>query len=99
MDLKDLIGKDVVIVTRHPALAELLAENGVIAKMISHASAEEVRGRVVVGNIPNHLGCEAELVVSPVIVIPEAMRGKELSLDEMRLVCHGFESYVITKVA
>jgi len=86
-----------IVVTRHPALVDLLLERGIIdetAEVISHVSSpEEIRGCRVVGVLPFHLAAEAEeVVVVPLALTPED-RGKELSLERLREIAGEARSY------
>lgn len=82
-----MTNEQTVVVTRHPALVEYLREIGVIASecdVISHATAEDVRGKHVIGVLPNHLACEAESLTEVPLALSPEQRGKELSLEEIR---------------
>ena len=76
-----------VVVTRHPALIQYLIEKGLAnesVKVISHASPDDIRGKDVIGVLPLSLACLAESVTEIPLKLDESMRGKELSIDEMR---------------
>lgn len=54
-----------LIVTRHQGAVAWLEAQGITGEVISHvASADEVRGRVVIGALPLHLASEAEKIGS-----------------------------------
>ncbi len=75
-----------VIVSRHPAAIEFLrAECPEFAEapVLESASAEEIRGAVVGGNVPLHLAAVAAQVVA-VEFEGQAPRGAEYGLAEMR---------------
>ena len=90
--------KDVVIVTRHPALVALLRERGIEGRVLTHASPEDVRGRHVVGVLPLHLAALADLVTVPVMELRPEDRGRELTLEEVRERFRGLETYSVKKV-
>ena len=89
---------EAVIVTRHPALVHLLLERGLIygtEPIIEHASADEVRGRHVIGVLPLSLAVEAESVTEiPLSLTPED-RGKELDLERLRQIAGPPRTYVV----
>jgi hypothetical protein len=84
-----------VIVTRHPAAQEFIRKFSGLSEdtpVLASASAEDVRGKIVWGNVPLHLAAEALAVVT-IEFDGEAPRGAEYSLDEMiahgaKLVCY-----------
>jgi len=90
-----------VIVTRHPALVDFLRELGLVgedAKVISHASPDDVRGRDVIGVLPLHLASLAKSVTEVQLDLPPDARGKELSLEEMKKYFRGIKKYVVIEV-
>lgn len=87
-----------LIVTRHPGLVEYLREIGLAdknTKVISHASPEAITGKHVVGVLPVSLAklCNPFTEV-PLAISPE-MRGKELTLAEVREIAGDPVSYRI----
>lgn len=86
------------IITRHPALVEYLREQGIEGEVISHASPETVKGQDVVGVLPLSLSCLCNSFKEVSMVIPAELRGKELSLDDIK-ACHPvITSYKIIKL-
>lgn len=77
----------VIVVTRHQGLLEWLRSHypelmeG--AEIIPHASAEQVRGKIVVGNLPPALAAEALVIYAPTYEVPAELRGKELSAEDL----------------
>jgi hypothetical protein len=87
-----------VVVTRHPALIDYLVETAVIAAgtpVISHATPDDVHGRHVIGVLPLHLACLAASVTEVPLDIPPEARGRELTLDEIRLYARPAVEYVV----
>jgi len=73
-----------LIVTRHSGVVEWLRQRGIEGEVVSHASPDTVRERVVYGVLPLHLAAEAEEVIA--IDLPNLrpdQRGKDLSPAEM----------------
>ena len=87
-----------VVITRHPALVDLLRERGIITgsePVIEHATADDVRDRHVIGVLPLSLAAEAaSLTEIPLSLAPED-RGQELSLDRLREVAGPARTYVV----
>lgn len=78
-------GREVVIVSRHAAAIEWLAAQGITGPVISgNATAEDVAGKVVIGNLPLHLAALAHQIGS--IDLPglrRDQRGGDLTVQEM----------------
>lgn len=78
-----------VVITRHPALVELLIEKGLIPQgtnVITHANPDDVRGKDVIGVLPLSLAALAASVTEiPLTLAPED-RGKELGIDRLRQI-------------
>jgi len=81
------MNREMVIVTRHPALDRYLREQFPFlenAPVIPHAGAHKVAGKVVFGVLPLSLAALARAVVVIPLDIPFEMRGKELDLETVR---------------
>ena len=89
---------ETIIVTRHPALVDLLKERGIIdgtEAVIQHATPDEVRGKHVIGVLPLSLAVEAASVTEiPLTLTPED-RGKELGIDRLRQIAGSPRTYVV----
>ena len=77
---------DFVIVSRHAGFVALLREKGITGRVIAHATADDVRGKVVIGALPLHLACLARAVGTLEMSVPAHMRGLDLSLEECRIL-------------
>jgi hypothetical protein len=73
----------ILIVTRHAGLVTFLRRLGYTGPVVEHATAEDVRRRVVIGVLPLHLAAEAAAVGSVVMELPREKRGQELSVEEV----------------
>jgi len=86
------------MVTRHKALVEYAREIGMIDEdtpVLAHVSAEDVRGKHVIGVLPLHLAAEAASVTEiPLALTPED-RGKELSISRLRQIAGEPRRFVI----
>ena len=92
---------DTVVITRHPALVDLLHERGIIngnEPVIEHATADDVRGRHVIGVLPLSLAAQAESVTEIPLSLTPQDRGQELSLDRLREVAGPARTYVVREV-
>jgi len=77
----------VVVVTRHANLVAYLVERGIVTGdvvVLSHVTAADVTGRHVVGVLPFHLAVHAVSVTVLDLDIPAALRGVELSVEQLR---------------
>lgn len=89
-----------VVITRHPALVELLIERGVVQPgiftLIEHATLEDIRGRHVIGVLPFDMAAEAlSITLIPLTLEPED-RGKELTIERLReIAADQPRSYVV----
>lgn len=87
-----------IVVTRHKALLELLRERGLIddtAFVVEHATADDVRGRHVIGILPLHLAAIASTVTTIPMDVPRELRGQELTLDQTREFAGEAVTYVV----
>lgn len=87
-----------VIVTRHPALRELLMERGIVKEdtpCIEHATPEQVQGRHVYGVLPLNLAAKAALVTEVPLTLSPEQRGKELDLEELKKVAGEATTYKV----
>ena len=77
-----------LVVTRHPALLELLLERGLIKKgdyeLITHATPEDIKGKDVIGVLPMALAALTNTITEVPLMVPQELRGQELSLDQVR---------------
>lgn len=86
-----------LVVTRHPALVEFLAEQGVEGELISHATPEQVRGRRVFGVLPMSLAALCETFTEVSLVVPQELRGKELTLEEIKGLNPTLNTWVVRR--
>ena len=92
---------DKIIVTRHQALIDYLKEIGIIdgnEPIVAHATADDVRDKHVIGVVPLSLACLAKKVTEVPLLIPSSMRGKELSIDDMRRYADSPVTYKVTVI-
>lgn len=92
---------DTVIVTRHQALVEYLIEIGLASthsRVIEHATEFDVAGRRCIGVLPLRLALLASSVVEIPLNLPPELRGKELSLDQVRAYAGAPVEYVVKRV-
>jgi len=91
---------ETIVVTRHPALVDLLREQGLIngsERIIDHATADDVRGRHVIGVLPLALAAlTASVTEIPLALTPED-RGKELDLARLREIAGSPRTFVVLR--
>ena len=90
-----------IVVTRHAALIDYLKEKGIInekTEVISHASPDAIRGKNVLGVLPHSLSCMTATFSEIPMNLPAELRGKELSLEDMRKYAGDLVTYVVTKM-
>ncbi|NCD42196.1 MAG: hypothetical protein EOL88_08910 [Bacteroidia bacterium] len=90
-----------IIVTRHAALIKYLKEIGLATDntiVVSHATPDVVRGKNVLGVLPHSLSCLTETFTEVPLNLPPEMRGKELTLEDMRKYSSDPVTYVVTRV-
>jgi len=91
----------VVVVTRHPALVELLRERGLVtdnARVIAHAEPDDVEACHVVGVLPLSLAVLAASVTEIPLALTPADRGVELGIDRLRAIAGPAITYVISEI-
>ena len=94
---------EIVVVTRHKTLVQHLRETGIIdgeVKVLSHVEDEDVAtisGRTVVGVLPMHLAALCGTYICVPLKIPSDLRGKELTLDEVRKFAGEPEYYEVLR--
>ena len=89
-----------IVVTRHPALVELLIERGIISPntpVIPHATEDDVRNKHVVGILPLHLAALAAFVTEVPLDLAPGDRGHELGIERLREVACREVTYTVTR--
>ena len=88
-----------ILVTRHQALVEYFKEANIkFDKVISYATEEEVRWNDVYGVLPLRLASFVNTVTTIDIDIPAEMRGKELSLEDIKKYGVNISTYKVEKI-
>jgi len=85
-----------LVVTCHPALVALLKERGIItgdSDVLAHATAEDVRGRHVVGVLPLHLACLAATVTVVELALTPDDRKAGLGIERLRAIAGEATTY------
>ena len=92
-------GRETVIVSRHAGAVEWLRRQGIAGTVIEQATADDVAGKVVIGNLPMHLAAEAHQVGS--IDLPglaREQRGRDLTPEEMDVAGACVRWYIVAAV-
>lgn len=88
-----------VLVTRHQALVQYFANMGItFDKVITHATAEDVMNNDAYGVLPLHLASLANTVTTVDMDLPAEMRGKELSLEDIKKYLVDISTYKVEKI-
>ena len=90
-----------IVVTRHPGLVEYLREKGLVAesvRVIPHATPAEVSGKVVCGVLPHSLSCLCSSFWEVPLNLPPELRGKELSLEQVRQHAGKMVGYKVSQI-
>lgn len=90
-----------LIVTRHPGLVEYLRSIGLAdaeTEVISHASADAVRGKRVCGVLPHSLSCLCNTFTEVPLNLPQELRGVELTVEQIRQYAGDPVTYRIIKI-
>ena len=75
-----------LIVSRHPAAIQFIREEAHLAPdvpVLAEAKAEDVAGKIVYGNLPLHLACQAAAVMA-LEFAGAPPRGQEYGIEAMR---------------
>lgn len=89
-----------VIVSRHPAAIEFIrieAHLDPATPVLSEATADQVRGKIVYGNLPLHLACHAGVVMA-LEFTGAPPRGQEYGIKEMLSAGAHLECYRVEKM-
>jgi hypothetical protein len=89
--------QQVVIVSRHPAQVEYLRSLGYEGIAIAHATAKDVAGMTVIGNLPMNLACLCKKVGCADMTLPPELRGCELTLEQVQQYSTGVRWYRVTR--
>jgi putative CRISPR-associated protein (TIGR02620 family) len=93
---------ETVVVTRHPALLELLRERGIVhgdVPVFTHVTdPAQIAGRHVVGVLPLHLAAVAAQVTEVPLSLAPELRGQELDLPTLREVAGDAVTYRVTRI-
>lgn len=88
-----------VLVTRHEALVQYFVNMRItFDKVITQATAEDVTGNDVYGVLPLHLASLANTVTTIDMNLPVEMRGKELSLEDIKKYIVDISTYKVEKI-
>ncbi len=87
-----------IIVSRHPAAIQFIRETMESPNLpvVAQATADDVRGKHVVGNLPLHLAALAKSVTS-VEFSGSPPRGSEYSLEEMKAAGAHLSTYKVER--
>lgn len=92
---------DKIVVTRHPALVDLLVERGIIkpgTPVIAHATPDQVAGKHVIGVLPLSLAALANSVTEVPLALTKELRERgELDIATLRAIAGEAVTYKVFK--
>lgn len=91
-----------LVVTRYKSLVDYLKELKLIddkTKIITHANADDVRNKHVLGVLPYWLACHTAKFTEVQLRIPSEKRGTELTLEEIRFYASEPKTYIIRQTS
>lgn len=89
-----------LVVTRHPGLVAYLKTQRLVSyrvRVITHASAQDVRDQHVLGVLPHSLSCLTRAFTEVPLDLPPELRGKELSEADVAEYAAKPVTYIVTK--
>jgi len=86
----------ILIVTRHPALVQVLAGLGITGRVIAHVTPADVTGMDVYGVLPYRLAALASSFTEITLDLPPELRGVELSAEQIRAHMGALTTYTVT---
>jgi putative CRISPR-associated protein (TIGR02620 family) len=91
-----------LVVTRHPALVDLLRERGLLpegTQVLSHVETPDlIRGQDVIGVLPMSLAAVAASVTEIPLALTPELRGRELDLATLRQIAGEAVTYRVAVV-
>lgn len=91
-----------IVVTRHEALVSYLKEIEVIKdgefQLITHATPKDIEGKDVIGVLPIALASLCNSITEVPLNIPLELRGKELSIEDIRKYAGEISVYRVSKI-
>ncbi len=90
-----------LVITRHQGLVDYLLEEGLITpqtQVVAHATPELVRGKNVLGVLPHSLSCLCKSFTEIPLALPQELRGKELTREDIRKYAGKPATYVVRKL-
>jgi putative CRISPR-associated protein (TIGR02620 family) len=92
-----------IVVTRHTALIDYLLEIGLIATddytVINHATEKDIQGKDVIGVLPIGMASLVNSITEIPLSLTAEMRGKELSLEDLREIAGTPATYKVSKIS
>lgn len=90
-----------LVVTRYKSLVEYMRDLGLIdedTRVIAHAHPNDVKGKHVLGVLPYWLAAHAGKFTEIQIRVPSELKGKELTLEQVKFYSLEPKTYQITEV-
>ena len=91
--------KDILILTQHIGAIEWLRRIGITAEIVTQPTAEKVRGKHVIGDLPIHMAIECFTVTSIAFDKTPNKREEEISANDMEKFGARLETFLVRRVA
>jgi len=90
-----------IVITRHQGLVDYLRQEGIIdenTQIVAHATPELIKDKNVLGVLPHSLSCLCRTFTEIPLNLPQELRGKELSSNDVRKYAGKPVTYVVFKL-
>lgn len=90
-----------IIITRHIAMLKYLINKGLVDPNTEHkpfANKDDVKGKHVYGILPNRIAAYADRYTEVQLRLPNDMRGKELTVEDIEFYALEPKTYIIREV-
>lgn len=90
-----------IIITRHKGIIEFLAQHNITGEVITHVeNIEQIAGKDVCGILPIVMAAHTNSITTIGFThLPEEMRGKELTLEQMHKYGAYLEKFQVVKLS
>jgi len=93
-----------LVISRHNAFLQYLLQKGIVREneyeVIPHISDSSLlKGKdIITSGLPLHLCSLANSVTIVTLNLPQELRGKELSIQDMQKYCTGIKTYKVKEI-
>ncbi len=90
-----------LVITKYEGLVKYLIEEGLAppgVAVIQRANPSNIEGKHVLGTLPHSLSCYTDTYTEIQLNLPPALRGSEITAEQVRKYASAPTTYTITKV-